>query len=53
MRVLTVGAGVGSEVAAGKLVWVGGGTGVGDNSGFNTVKANMLKLSTLAVAMDA
>ena len=39
----------------GKAIWAGvdAGAGVGSSSGSKTVKANRLKLSTLAVAVEA
>ena len=39
----------------GKAIWAGvdAGVGVGSSSGSKTVKANRLKLSTLAVAVEA
>ena len=50
---LIVGMSVGSGGAVGKAICAGVGAGVGVGSGSKTVKANRLKLSTLAVAVEA
>ena len=50
---LIAGMSVGSGDAVGKAICAGVGAGVGVGSGSKTVKANRLKLSTCAIAVDA